>query len=205
MPRKKPLLHAVTTTPQSPAASHSPVYPPSLGAWSGHLHATRVALAVIFERAKKRSGTLRPEERILATVCELRSVLASGEWLARLKTNCLKELATVRFALNEVGAMSVAAHISDTVAALRRATLVQHRQMLLSKLDRDLNAAGPALDRLIAKFAQSLLDAGGSSPEYPRTSQSQAAGTERNHWSSSIRDMTRCGTGRRCRPVSSGT
>jgi hypothetical protein len=164
-----------------------------------------VALAMIFGRATKRNGTLRPDERILATVCELRSALASGEWLGRLKTNCLKELATVRFALNEVGAMSVAAYISDTVAALRRASLVQQRQMLLSKLERDLNAAGPTLDRLIAKFAQRLLDASGGAPEYSRTSHFQAAETERSHWSNSIREMTPCGTRRRCRrPGSSG-
>ena len=204
MSGKKNLLHTVTTAPQSPAAGRSPLQPPPRGPWAGHLHATRVALAMIFERATKRNSTLRPDERILATVCELRSALASGEWLGRLKTNCLNELATVRFALNEVGAMSVAAYISDAVAALRRASLVQHRHMLLLKLERELNAAGPTLDRLIAKFAQGLLDAGGVSPEDSRTSHLHAAGTERSHRSNSIRDMTPCGTGRRCRPGSGG-
>ncbi len=167
MPRKKPFLHTVTTTSQSLAASDSPL--PSEWAWGGHLHATRVALAMIFERATRGNGALSANERILASVCELRCALASGEWLGRLKANCLNELASARFALNEVGAMSIAAHISDTVAALRRSSLVEQRDTLLSKLERDLHAAGPALDLLISKFAQSLLDAGGSSPEDLRT------------------------------------
>lgn len=149
--------------------------PPSPGIGGGHLHATRVALAMIFEHAARGNAILSPSERILTTVCEMRSALASGEWLARLKTNCFKELASARFALNEVGAMSVAAYISDTMAALRRTHLVRRRQKLLARLERDLNAAGPALDRLIAKFAQSLLDAGGGSRACQRTPQHPAA------------------------------
>ncbi|HUI61396.1 MAG TPA: hypothetical protein VLX90_14300 [Steroidobacteraceae bacterium] len=205
MPRKRTLLHTVTTMPQSEAASDSPAQPPALGAWGGHLHATRVALAMIFRQAPERNGTLGPKERILATVCDLRSALACGEWLGRLGTNCLKELAAARFALNEVGAMSVAAYISDTLAALRRADSVQDRQSLLSKLEWDLNAAGPTLDRLIARFAQSLLDAGGGAPQSSRTTRLEAAGRDRNHWSNSVRDMTPCGTGRRCRSGQGGS
>lgn len=168
MARKKPLLHAVTTTPESrAAASPSPARIP--GTWGGHLHATRVALAMVYEHATRGNGALSPTERILTKVCELRCALASGEWLGRLKANCLNELASARFALNEVGAMSVAAYISATVAALRRASLVQQREALLRKLERDLYAAGPALDTLIARFAQTLLDAGGGSPQELRT------------------------------------
>lgn len=169
MARKKPLLHAVTSAPESPAASQPPAQRLFQGSWAGHLHATRVALAMIYEHVTRGNGALSPNERILTRVCELRCALASGEWLGRLKANCLAELATARFALNEVGAMKVAAHISATVAALRRACLVQQRDALLAKLERDLNAAGPVLDTLIARFAQSLLDAGGSSPEELRT------------------------------------
>jgi hypothetical protein len=165
MARKKPLLHAVTSAPESRAASESPAQRLFQGSWAGHLHATRVALAMIYEHATRGNGALSPDERILTQVCELRCALASGEWLGRLKANSSNELATARFALNEVGAMSVAAYISDTVAALRRACLVQQRDALLAKLERDLYAAGPALDTLIARFAQSLLDAGGCAPE----------------------------------------
>lgn len=165
MARKKPLLHAVTSAPESRAANELPAQRLFQGAWGGHLHATRVALAMIYEHATRGNGALSPSERILARVCELRCALASREWLGRLKANCLNELATARFALNEVGAMSVAAYISDTVAALRRSPLVQQREALLSKLERDLYAAGPALDTLIARFAQGLLDAGGGFPE----------------------------------------
>jgi len=203
MSRKNPSLHTVTTAPQSRAATPSPVQATTPAAWGGHLHATRVALAMISDHTRKTNRALSPNERILATVCEFRSALACGEWLGRLESNRLKELAAARFALNEVGAMSVAAFISDTVAALRRAR-VERRQALLSKLERDLNAAGPALDRLIARFAQSLLDAGGGSAECLETSQPPTARTERNHWSNWMRDMRRCGTGRRCGEGSGG-
>jgi hypothetical protein len=179
MSRKKPSLRTVTTTPAPRAASQSPAPAPSPGGWGGHLHATRVALAMAFEHAAKGNGTLSPNERILTRVCEMRSALACGEWLARFKANGLRELGAARFALNEVGAMSVAAHISDTMAALRRTHLVRRRQMLLTKLERDLTEAGPALDHLIARFAQSLLDAGGRSPESPRTPQLQRARSNR--------------------------
>ena len=166
MARKKPLLHAVTTAPESRAAAIQPATQELLsGAWGGHLHATRVALAMIYEHATRGNGALSQNERILTRICELRCALASGEWLGRLKANCLSELAAARFALNEVGAMSLAAYISDTAAALRRVSLVQQRNTLLGKLERDLNAAGPALDASIARFAQGLLDAGGGSAE----------------------------------------
>ncbi len=173
MARKKPQLRAVTTTPESRAAA-SPSPGQISGAWGGHLHATRVALAMVYEHATRGNGALSPNERILTRICELRCALASGEWLGRLKANCLNELATARFVLNEVGAMSVAACISDTAAALRRSSLVQQRDALLSKLERDLHAAGPALDAFIARFAQGLLDAGGGSPEDLRTDSAPA-------------------------------
>lgn len=169
MSRKKPLLRTVTTAPAPASASPSPVEPASPGAWEGHLHATRVALAMAFEHAAQGNGALNANERILTRVCEMRAALASGEWLARLKTDCQRELGAARFALNEIGAMSVAAYISDTMAVLRRTHLVRRRHMLLSRLERDLVEAGPALDRLIARFAQSLLDAGGRSGESART------------------------------------
>ena len=165
MARKKPLLHAVTSAPESRAAGESSSPRLFQSSWGGHQHATHVALAMIYEHATRGSGALSPCERILTKVCELRCALASGEWLGRLKANSLNELATARFALNEIGAMSVAAYISDTAAGLRRACLVQQRDALLAKLERDLCAAGPALDTLIARFAQSLLDAGGSTQE----------------------------------------
>jgi hypothetical protein len=164
MARKKPSLHAVTSTPETRAASPSPV-PVLFQTWGGHQHATRVALAMIYEHATRGSGALSANERILTRVCELRCALASGEWLGRLKANCPNELAAARFALNEIGAMNVAAYISATVTALRRANLLQQRDALLAKLERDLHAAGPALDTLIARFAQGLLDAGGTAPE----------------------------------------
>lgn len=166
MSTKKPLLHTVTTAPGPGAVGDSPAPAPAHGAWGGHLQATRVALAMIYEHATRGNGALSANERILISVCQLRCALASGEWLGRLKANSLNELAAARFALNEMGAMSIAACISDAVARLRRSSLVQQRDALLSKLERDLHAAGPALDALIAKFAQSLLDAGGGSAEY---------------------------------------
>jgi len=176
MARKKPLLHAVTSVPESRAASPSPAPDLFKGSWGGHQQATRVALAMIYEHATRGNGALSPNQRTLAKVCELRCALASGEWLGRLKASCLTELAAARFALNEVGAMNVAAYISATVTALRRSNLVQQREVLLAKLERELYAAGPALDTLIARFAQTLLDAGGSTPEEVRKDSAPARG-----------------------------
>ena len=184
MPRKKPRLLTVPAAREPRAPKHSPEQPAPTGAWGGHLHATRVALAMIYEHASRGAGALSPSERILSGVCELRCALASGEWLGRLRANRLNELASARFALNEVGAMSVAAHISHTVAALRRSASVQHRETLLSRLAHDLHAAGPALDVVIAKFAQGLLDAGGGPAELLRTS-SAPRSEERAQWRSS--------------------
>jgi hypothetical protein len=165
MARKKPLLHAVTSVPESRAACPPPAPGLFPGSWGGHQHATRVALAMIYEHATRGNGALSANERILTRVCELRCALASGEWLGRLRANCPNELAAARFILNEIGSMKVAACISATVTALRRAHLVQQREALLAKLERDLQAAGPALDTVIARFAQTLLDAGGGAPE----------------------------------------
>lgn len=176
MPRKKPLLHTVTTAPEPETAGDSSALPPSQAAWGGHLQATRLALAMIYERATKGNGALSANEHTLASVCGLRCAVASGEWLGRLKANYLNELAVARFALNEMGAMSIAAYISDTVTALRRSSLVQQRDALLSKLERDLHAAGPALDTLIAQFAQGLMDGGSGSAEYLGTHSAPGGG-----------------------------
>ena len=197
MARRKPQLHAVTTAPESRVPTAQPATQGlSSATWGGHQHATRVALATIYEHATRGNGALSPDERILTRICELRCALASGEWLGRLKANCLSELATARFALNEVGAMNLAAYISNTVAALRRASLVQQRNTLLAKLERDLNAAGPALDASIAGFAQGLLDAGGGSPEGLRIDAAAGAGdgpvkrTDRTRQDEWVRDRT---------------
>jgi hypothetical protein len=173
MARRKPLLRTVPTSHESPPPRRSPEPLPSSDAWGGHLHATRVALAMAYEHASRGAGSLSANERILTRVCELRCALASGEWLGRLRTNRLNELASARFALNEVGAMGFAAYISETVAAVHRSNSVRHRDTLVSKLEQNLRAAGPDLDTLIARFAQSLLDAGGGSAEdFPERSAS---------------------------------
>ena len=168
MARRKPLLRAVPTSAEASLPPRLPEPQPSSGAWGGHLHATRVALAMVYEHATRGGASLSANERILTRVCELRCALASGEWLGRLRSNRLNELASARFALNEVGAMGFAACISETVAAVHRANSVRHRDTLVSKLEQNLRAAGPDLDTLIARFAQGLLDAGGgSAPDFP--------------------------------------
>lgn len=127
--------------------------------WDGHHRTTRLALQGIFERARWGKGTASTEERVLANVCELRRAAANGEWLERLRTDCLADLAAARFALNEIGAMSVAAYFSEAMTALRRSCSRRQRRAALLKLERDLSAAGPRLDVLIAKYAAALLEA----------------------------------------------
>ncbi len=143
----------------------------SAAAWGGRERATDLALEGILERVRRAKGAATPEERALANVCELRRAVASGEWLERLTPDCHDQLAATRFALNEVGAMSVAAHISETMAALHFKRSPQQREALLLRLERDLHAAGPTLDGLIARYAQHLLDAGiqAALPAEPRS------------------------------------
>ncbi len=97
---------------------------------------------------------------MLVSVCELRRAVACGGWLECLTPDCHDELAAARFALNEVGAMSVAAYFSETMTTLHFIRAPQRLEALLAKLKRDLNAAGPMLDGLIERYAQRLLDAG---------------------------------------------
>lgn len=122
-------------------------------AWAGHHRITSQALERILRRARAGNGTASVGERVLANVCELRRAAATGEGLEHRTTSCFSHLVAVCFALSEIGAESLAA---GTTAALLRARSAQGLEMLLLKLEHDLNAAGPTLDSLIAQYAQRL-------------------------------------------------
>jgi hypothetical protein len=145
---RSPLLAAPT--------SSSPVPRPAPVPWGGHYPATRLALEGILKRSIMGNGRVRSHEQALIYVCELRRAVVNGEWLARLPRNCLKELGYARLALKAIGAASVAAYLSETMAALRR--FPQREKALLLKLERDLITAGPKLDAWAAGYAQGLLD-----------------------------------------------
>jgi hypothetical protein len=119
---------------------------------------TGLTLEETLKRAPAENRMASSPERVLAEVCALRRAAASGECLQHLTTNCLSKLRHARFALNEIGAMEVAAHVSEAMSGLRR--FPQRKEALLLKLERDLNAAGTMLDALIAQYTQSLRDAG---------------------------------------------
>jgi hypothetical protein len=165
MSTEKSTLQAAPTQSLTPSPQTANPPPPGSQAASGGQPATSPALEEILERVRRGKGAATLEERVLANVCELRRAVASGEWLARLTPDCHDALAAARFALNEVGAMSIAAYFSETMAALQFTRSPQRLEALLLKLKRDLNATGPTLDALIAQYAQRLLDAGiGSAP-----------------------------------------
>ena len=148
--------------PRAPLQSpHATAPGPSEQPWAGHHPVTRLVLEGIFERAKVGNGTASTPERVLANVCELRRAIAGAEWLEHLTAdgNCLRELAAARFALNEVGATNLAAYFSEAMVAVRYSYSRAQRQRALRKVERHLSSAGPALDGLIAAFAQGLLDA----------------------------------------------
>ena len=155
---KNSITQSVQAPPQSRPMTSLPAQPPQIP-WCGHHRVTRVALARILDRAGLCNGKLTLEEWALTTVCEFRRATANAEFLDRLRTNCISELAAMRFALNEIGAMNIAAYLSETMTACLRSNSVLHRRSLLEKLERNLNAAGPTLDALIAKFARGLLEA----------------------------------------------
>jgi hypothetical protein len=113
------------------------------------------------------AGAAALSERVVADVRELRRAAANGKWLEHLTVTrfskahlagCFSKLDAARFALNEMGAMSVAAYVSETKRALLRTSSAAHRATLLRKLGRDLNAAGPVLDQLIARYARCLTE-----------------------------------------------
>lgn len=139
----------------APPTSSSPVPRPTQVPWGGHYPATRKALEGILKRSIMGDGRVRSHEQALIYVCELRRAVVNGEWLERLPRNCLKELGYARLALKAIGAASVAAYLSETIAALRR--FPRREKALLLKLERDLITAGPILDASIARYAQSLL------------------------------------------------
>jgi len=147
--------------PQSLHAPRAAATGPSEQPWAGHHPVTRLVLEGIFERAKLGNGTASTPERVLANVCELRCAIAGAEWLDHLTAdgNCLRELAAARFALNEVGATDLAAYFSEAMVAVRYSYSRAQRQRALREVERHLSSAGPALDGLIATFAQGLLDA----------------------------------------------
>jgi hypothetical protein len=147
-PMRSPLL--------APPTSSSPVPQPAQVPWRGHYPATRLALEEILKRSITGKGRMRSREQALICACELRRAVANGEWLERLTKNSLKELGYARLALKAIGPASVAAQLSETMAALRR--FPQREQALLLELERDLITAGPILDASIASYAQSLLD-----------------------------------------------
>jgi len=158
-------LRAPLQSPHSPRAAAAG---PSKQAWAGHHPVTRLVLEGIFERARLGNDAASTAERVLANVCELRCAIAGSEWLEHLTAdgNCLRELAAARFALNEVGALNVAAYFSEAMVAMRYSYSRAQRQRALRKVERHLSSAGPALDGLIARFAQGLLDAEIHSGDY---------------------------------------
>lgn len=145
--------------PPSESASSPRVAPASPAPWSGHHRTTLAVLEDILERARTGDAITSTQERALADACELRGAAARGELPRHLLPNCVSKLATARFALNEIGAMSIAAYLSEAITPLRRARSRHRQELLLLRLQRNLNAVGPLLDGLIAKHAQSLLNA----------------------------------------------
>jgi len=131
--------------------------------WAGH---HRLAVSELDEGAEGAvNGALSANDQVLAAVRELRHAAANGKWLEHLAITdfskphlaaCFGKLDAARFALNELGAMSVAAQVTEAKVALLRTSSAQHRATRLHKLARDLNAAGLMLDQLIARYERSL-------------------------------------------------
>jgi hypothetical protein len=93
----------------------------------------------------------------LLSISEFRAATARGAFVDYVKVGALIKLASARFALNEIGAMDVAAKVSVAIAGLQCPSSRQRKFALLLKLERDLLIAGPALDELIARYARAAL------------------------------------------------
>ncbi len=127
-------------------------------AWTGHHPLTRSALERI-ERDVRRGGSIGSvRERVLVTACELRRATAQGEWVTAVLGNADGMLASARFALNEIGAMRVAAQVSQARSALRHMRSRQRREAAVRALEARINASGAFLDALIARYASGLIE-----------------------------------------------
>jgi len=131
--------------------------------WAGQHHLAVPGFDEVAAGAVK--GALSANDQVLAAVRELRHAAANGKWLEHLAITrfskphlaaCFRKLDAARFALNELGAMSVAAQVTEAKVALLRTSSAQQRVTRLHKLARDLNAAGLMLDQLIARYERSL-------------------------------------------------
>ena len=122
-------------------------------AWRGHHPATRAAMEAILMRAIGGRHSPSMPERVLCSICEFRATIANNGLVKYLETGTLRELGDARFALNEIGAMDVAALLSDTLSSLRRTSSLSRETTLLANLERALLAAGQRLDELIAQYA----------------------------------------------------
>jgi len=133
------------------------------GCWPGHHPSTRSRLQEILSRAAYSDAPISLRDRVLVNVCEFRAKLANGDLLAYLETDTQAKLGAARFTLNEIGAMSLAARISDALAEARRSHGKARTWQAFVKLEADLAAAGRALDEAIAAYsitAGSTRDAG---------------------------------------------
>ena len=92
-------------------------------------------------------------ERVLFNVCEFRAATANDGLAKYLETGTLRKLGDARYVLNEIGALDVAALVSDTLSSLRRTSSVNREITRSVNLERALLVAGQRLDELIAQYA----------------------------------------------------
>jgi hypothetical protein len=121
--------------------------------WAGHLPVTRAALEPILAKAANGKVVTLLHELVLVSVCEFRAKTANGELGPFLRGNTVRKLYEARFALNEIGAMDIAALISVAIAGFQRAYSRRREATLLLRLERDLLAAGRQIDKAIAHYA----------------------------------------------------
>lgn len=122
-------------------------------AWGGHFPATRTALEGILSRAISGRCQASLQERVLATICEFRGATANRDLTQYLETGTLRKLTEVRFALNEIGAMDIAAFFSVAIDGLRRTSSLTREAAVLLRLEQRLLSSGRVLDESIARYA----------------------------------------------------
>lgn len=147
---------APEATPVAPTG-RAPAPLPS-AAWTGHHPLTRNALERIERDVRRGRSIASVRERVLVTACELRRATACGEWFEAVMGNTDGMLAAARFALNEIGAMRVAAQVSHARNALKHMRSRQRREAAVRLLQTRINASGPYLDALLARYAADLIE-----------------------------------------------
>jgi hypothetical protein len=124
--------------------------------WPGHLPATRARLIAILERVVQGQSECTLAERVLVAACEFWSLAMAGE--LHLQTD-LRAMGKLRFAAmvyDAIGAEEVASALRTAHVEMSCVPAGAQRRQRMQVLEENLQRHAPAVDALLAKYAERL-------------------------------------------------